>query len=50
MDDLFKYEIPVRSTICITPENCYPVQTYLPAWMTAAFIAAAILIIRANLK
>ena len=31
-------EIPIKSNICLTPNNCYPVETYLPAWVTIGLI------------
>lgn len=37
-------EIPIKSEICLTPGNCYPVKTYLPSWITLVLIGSVILI------
>ena len=43
-------EIPIRSQVCLTPSTCYPVQTYLPGWLTIGLIAIAFLTIRNTIK
>jgi hypothetical protein len=38
------FEIIVRSEICLMPGQCYPVETYLPVWVTAIFAGMIYLI------
>ena len=38
------FEIIVKSEVCLTPDNCYPVDTYLPVWITAIFAGMIYLI------
>ena len=44
------FEIIVKSEICLTPEQCYQVDTYLPAWVTILFAGMAFLIIKEVIK
>lgn len=43
-------EIVVKSNVCITPTQCYAVDTYLPAWITAILAGCAYLLIKDILK
>lgn len=39
-------EILIRSEVCIDPTHCYPVNTYLPAWITLILATSAIFILK----
>jgi hypothetical protein len=36
--------LKLKSNICITPENCYPIETEVPTWMLIILIGSSILI------
>jgi len=38
------FEIIVKSEICLAPDQCYVVDTYLPVWITAIFAGMVYLI------
>ncbi len=40
------FEIIVKSEICLTPGQCYQVDTYLPVWITAIFAGMVFLIVK----
>ena len=40
------FEIIVPSEICLTPEQCYRVDTYLPVWVTAILAGCVYLLIK----
>jgi hypothetical protein len=43
-------EIPIRSEVCLTPGNCYPVNTYLPSWLMIGLIALTFLTVKNSIK
>lgn len=44
--DLNILEIPIKSEICLTPETCYDVRTFIPSWITLILIGSVFLIIK----
>lgn len=43
-------EIPINSKVCLTPSQCYPVETTLPSWLVIGLIAMAFLTIKNSIK
>ncbi len=39
-------EIPIRSEICLTPNQCYPVNTFIPGYVTLILIGSVFLLIK----
>lgn len=44
------FEIIVKSEICLTPNQCYQVNTYLPFWVTAILAGSVFFIIKEVLR
>ena len=36
----------LKSQVCLTPSQCYPVDTYIPAWMLLILAGASVLLIK----
>ena len=43
-------EIPIRSQVCLTPNTCYPVQTYLPGWLVIGLAVLTFLTVKNSIK
>lgn len=39
-------EYKLKSQVCITPGQCYPVDTYIPTWMLIILAGATVLLIK----
>jgi hypothetical protein len=39
-------QIPVKSEVCLTPETCYPVKTFIPSWITLILIGSVFLLVK----
>jgi len=46
LDLLKPIEIPVKSEICLAPNQCYEVTTYIPGWITLILIGSVFTIIK----
>lgn len=36
----------LKSQVCLLPGQCYPVDTYIPAWMILILAGASVLLIK----
>lgn len=43
-------EIPIRSEVCLNPQTCYPVQTYLPSWLVIGLAVLTFLTVKNSIK
>lgn len=39
-------EIPIKSEVCLTPNDCYPVNTTIPSWITLILIGTVFLLVQ----
>ena len=40
------FELVIKSEVCVQPGMCYPVDTYLPAWITLLLATTAVFVLK----